>query len=88
MRSHFKLASALVAEADGDRTRMTSLEGVSQLAVRAAELGGSLSGGNRDWPLFTGVNGPLMARSFTRHRAASPGSVSQALLGNLDPYSR
>jgi hypothetical protein len=27
---------------------MTSLEGVLHLAVRAAELGGSLSGGDRD----------------------------------------
>ena len=33
---------------DGNRTRMTSLEGVLHLAVRAAELGGSLSGGVRD----------------------------------------
>jgi hypothetical protein len=33
---------------DGNRTRMTSLEGVLHLAVRAAELGGSLSGGDRD----------------------------------------
>ena len=32
---------------DGNRTRMTSLEGVLHLAVRAAELGGSLSGGDR-----------------------------------------
>ena len=48
---------------DGNRTRMTSLEGVLHLAVRAAELGGSLSGSDRDWPLFTGVNGPLMARA-------------------------
>jgi hypothetical protein len=33
---------------DGNRTRMTSLEGVLHLAVRAAELGGSLSSGDRD----------------------------------------
>jgi hypothetical protein len=33
---------------DGNRTRMTSLEGVLHLAVRAAELGGSLSDGDHD----------------------------------------
>ena len=32
---------------DGNRTRMTSLEGVLRMAVRAAELGGSLSRGDR-----------------------------------------
>jgi hypothetical protein len=33
---------------DGNRTRMTSLEGVLHRVVRAAELGGSLSGGDHD----------------------------------------
>jgi hypothetical protein len=51
---------------DGNRTRMTSLEGVRRVAVRAAELGGSLSGGDRDRPLLTGVNGPLIARKGAR----------------------
>ena len=41
---------------------MTSLEGVTSVAVRAPELGGSLSRHDRDCPLSTGVNGPLMAR--------------------------
>jgi hypothetical protein len=33
---------------DGNRTRMASLEGAWRMAVKAAELGGSLSGGDRD----------------------------------------
>jgi hypothetical protein len=33
---------------DGNRTRMASLEGVSRVAVRAAELGDSLPGRDRD----------------------------------------
>jgi hypothetical protein len=42
---------------------MTSLEGVSRPAVNAAELGASLSLGDRGCPLFTVSNGPLMARA-------------------------
>jgi hypothetical protein len=33
---------------DGNRTRMTSMEGVLRLAVKAAELGDSLSDDDRD----------------------------------------
>ncbi len=40
---------------------MTSLEGAWRPAVRVAELGGSLFRSGRDWPLLTGVNGPLIA---------------------------
>ena len=46
---------------EGNRTLMTSLEGVPSIAVRAAELGGSLSWRDLECPLRTGVNGPLMA---------------------------
>jgi hypothetical protein len=41
---------------------MTSLEGVWRLAVSTAELGVSVFASDRGLPLFTLVNGPLMAR--------------------------
>ena len=57
----FERALLPAGAGDGNRTRMTSLEGVLPRAVRSAELDGSLSSVGRGWPVRTGVNGPLMA---------------------------
>jgi hypothetical protein len=46
---------------DGNRTRMTSLEGVWRPGVRAAELQTLMLLSSRGYPLLTMVNGPLMA---------------------------
>jgi hypothetical protein len=48
---------------------MTSLEGVLSRAVRAAELGDWLFRCACGSPLFTGANGPLMARTGERDRS-------------------
>ena len=53
--------AGITGAGDGNRTRMTSLEGVLPRAARPAELGGSLSSVGRGWPVRTGVKGPLMA---------------------------
>jgi hypothetical protein len=47
---------------DGNRTRMTSLEGVWRTGVRAAELETLMLLGSRGCLLITVANGPLMAR--------------------------
>jgi hypothetical protein len=46
---------------DGNRTRMTSLEGVWRTGVRAVELETLMLVSSRGYPLLTMVNGPLMA---------------------------
>ena len=45
---HVQTPCELIGADDGNRTRMTSLEGVWRLAVMAAELGGSLFARGRD----------------------------------------
>ena len=59
----FQVATVIVAMQEKYRqsATSTSLEGVLPRAARPAELGGSLSGVGRGWPVRTGVNGPLMA---------------------------
>jgi hypothetical protein len=47
---------------DGNRTRMTSLEGVWRTRVRAVELETLMILSSRGYPLLTMVNGPVMAR--------------------------
>jgi hypothetical protein len=47
---------------EGNRTLMTSLEGVQRTAVTAAGLVDPLPGSDPCCPLLTLVNGPLMAR--------------------------
>jgi hypothetical protein len=54
---------------------MTSLEGVSHRAVRAAELGDSLSGHDRDWPLLTAVNGSSGGGRSGCVRKSRPGVI-------------
>ena len=46
---------------DGNRTRMTSLEGVWRTGVRAVELETLMLVSSRGYPLLTMVNGPIMA---------------------------
>jgi hypothetical protein len=63
---------------EGNRTLMTSLEGVPPGAVVGADLHVGVSGGSRGLPLFTLANGTLMARrswwagAFTAAEAADP----------------
>jgi hypothetical protein len=68
------LASCMRA-GDGNRTRMTSLEGACRVAVNLVELGGLVLAG----PVFAVVNGPLMARArscFACVRAPRPDRAS------------
>ena len=47
---------------EGNRTLMTSLEGVPRIAVEGADLHAGVSAGGRGLPLRTLANGTLMAR--------------------------
>jgi hypothetical protein len=47
---------------DGNRTRMTSLEGVPHRAVTAPDLRIVVTGAASCWPVLTLANGALMAR--------------------------
>jgi len=51
-----------VRAGEGNRTLMTSLEGVPRIAVRSAGLRIRVAGGDRDCPWITLVNGTPMAR--------------------------
>jgi hypothetical protein len=51
-----------VGAGEGNRTLMTSLEGVPHRAVVGADLHVGVAGGNRGLPLVTLANGALMAR--------------------------
>ena len=65
---------------DGNRTRMTSLEGVWRTGVSAAELETLMLLSSRGCPLITVANGPVMARRswpILRQAAIRP-SVFQA----------
>jgi hypothetical protein len=66
----------LVGAGEGNRTLMTSLEGVPHGAVVGADLHVGVAVGSRGLPLFTLANGTLMARrpwwarAFTAPEAA------------------
>ena len=53
-----------VGAGDGNRTRTISLGTCAIRAVSWPDLRGGLSVSDRGGPLFTGVNGPLMARGI------------------------